>query len=386
MLSPRFLLVCAVSLAASLELAAFAPGMDFEEKCERSDEIVVFEVEKILTLPDGLSIHGHRALARCRVVDVLAGIKRRDETRTIPTSSLVDPSYPDLIVGRRYLGFLQHQSELSVPVHYGAVAEIKGGVVGYRGEDWGEEIGLEDLRSRVQAVLAGPPPGWMPFRSAAGLLYRAYHPGSAVAPGDGLPLVIVLHGSGSRGDDNTAQMRQVPLQFAPRAGPRLGGENRRSQDAVVLAPQCPPGLGWTGEILEKTIALAREWAARPEIDSQRVYFCGWSMGGAGTWEALAIAPDLITAAVSVCGWGRPASAGRFRHIPVRVYHGDADRVIPVERSREMVESIQSVGGMVEYIELPGVEHDAWTPAFVEGSATHWLLRQRRGDARPDPSE
>jgi pimeloyl-ACP methyl ester carboxylesterase len=381
-----FFLACAVFLAAAGDLAAFARDMSFEQKCEEADEVVVFEVEEIVELPTGLAVEAHRALAWCRVVDVVAGRRKPDERRLVPTQALWDPAHPELEVGQSYLGFLQNQRGLSVPVHYRAVARMNDGMIRYRGEDWGDEIALEDLRKRVHSVLAEPPLGWMPFRPESGLPYRVYHPGTASAPETGLPLVVFLHGSGSRGDDNKAQLRQAVLQFAPHAGPRQSGHPGSLPAAVVLAPQCPAGQWWTGEVLKTAIALAREWAARPEIDCRRVYFAGLSMGGFGTWESLALAPDLIAAAVPICGGGDPETVERFRHIPVRVYHGDADRVIPTERSREMVEALKAAGGTVEYIELPGIEHDAWTPALVEGSAAHWLLRQRRAAVAADSTD
>ncbi|MEM9985299.1 MAG: phospholipase, partial [Bacteroidota bacterium] len=69
------------------------------------------------------------------------------------------------------------------------------------------------------------------------LLYRWLAP-AELAEGERYPLVLFLHGSGERGNDNTAQLVHVM--------PRFSAPERRSKyPAYVFAPQCPREDFWS---------------------------------------------------------------------------------------------------------------------------------------------
>src|SRR6185437_16654732 len=52
------------------------------------------------------------------------------------------------------------------------------------------------------------------------------------------PLVIFLHGSGERGNDNEAQLKWGVKNFAT-------DEMMKLHPAIVIAPQCPEKKGWS---------------------------------------------------------------------------------------------------------------------------------------------
>jgi predicted peptidase len=135
-------------------------------------------------------------------------------------------------------------------------------------------------------------------------------------------------------------------------------------------------------------------------DPTRIYLTGWSAGGKGSWNLASRYPDRFTAVVAVCGFisefrgktshvlypalAPPAEpdpfaviAKRVAHVPIWIFHGDADPTVPVEESRRMFAALQAVGANVQYTELPGVSHDAWNPAFDRADLFEWLLKQRR---------
>ena len=76
------------------------------------------------------------------------------------------------------------------------------------------------------------------YKSANGdsLLYRFLFPDND--PARKYPLVIFLHGSGERGDDNNAQLKWGVMNFA-------SGENMKNYPAFVIAPQCPMNMSWS---------------------------------------------------------------------------------------------------------------------------------------------
>jgi predicted peptidase len=62
---------------------------------------------------------------------------------------------------------------------------------------------------------------------------------------------------------------------------------------------------------------------------------------------------------------------------VWAWHGDADDVVPVSRSRVMIEAIRAAGGSPRYTELAGVGHDSWTPAYHSRELLDWTFSQRK---------
>src|SRR5438876_3546818 len=90
------------------------------------------------------------------------------------------------------------------------------------------------------------------------------------------------------------------------------------------------------------------------IGADRISLTGLSMGGEGTWSLAAADPGRWAAIVPICHGGNTKTAARLKGVPCWCFHGDADKVIPVQRSREMVQAIAEAGGQPLYEELSGV--------------------------------
>ncbi len=189
------------------------------------------------------------------------------------------------------------------------------------------------------------------------------------------PLVLFLHGAGERGHD----LEQLKRHGLPRVL-----EGRDDFPAIVVSPQCPPEERWSVEVLS---ALLDEIAGRYAMDADRVYVTGLSMGGFGTW-ALAIAePERFAAIAPICGGGEPFGTARLTRLPVWAFHGDADTVVPLRRSQEMVEALRARGGDVRFTVYPGVGHDSWTRTYDNPELYDWLFAHRRSEnaAREEPA-
>ena len=104
---------------------------------------------------------------------------------------------------------------------------------------------------------------------------------------------------------------------------------------------------------------------------------GLSMGGFGTWGFLAEYPDVLAAAVPICGGGKPETAVRFKDVPLHCYHGAKDNVVTQSKSDEMIEALKKAGGKPQYTIFPEAGHDSWTDAYATGGLYKWLLEQRR---------
>src|SRR6185436_3992673 len=155
------------------------------------------------------------------------------------------------------------------------------------------------------------------------LQYRMLYPDSDTLRK--YPLVIFLHGSGERGNDNEAQLKWGVLNFAP-------DQNMMLHPALVIAPQCPEKMSWSNFSREKNstemhlqstptkpmellIGLIHQLIKTMPVDSNRIYITGLSMGGYGTYDAIERYPNLFAAAVPVCGGGDVSKVPLFARMP-----------------------------------------------------------------------
>ena len=67
----------------------------------------------------------------------------------------------------------------------------------------------------------------------------------------------------------------------------------------------------------------------------------------------------------------------IQKMPVWIYHGAADTVVPVSASRDIATVLRDQGSVVRYTELPGVGHNAWDAAYGSSEVAAWLLAQRQ---------
>lgn len=67
----------------------------------------------------------------------------------------------------------------------------------------------------------------------------------------------------------------------------------------------------------------------------------------------------------------------YQKIPFWLFHGDADAVVSVSGSRDMVAKLKSLGYTVTYTEYPGINHNSWENAFKEKNYLPWMFSQMR---------
>lgn len=208
------------------------------------------------------------------------------------------------------------------------------------------------------------------------------------------PVVLYLHGSGERGDDN---LRQISTGLAL----ALQRYSERYK-CVVVFPQARFGQEWYGEMESQALAALDASVREFHGDPRRLYLTGVSMGGAGTWY-MARHGRKFAAVVPVCGEiVRPAGdpfpsdlppdiariigspdpyaslAAAIGSTPVWAFHGAEDNIVPVAQSRSMVAALQRVRGRVRYTEYPQMGHEIWDLAYADHDMVHWLLSQRVG--------
>jgi predicted peptidase len=156
-------------------------------------------------------------------------------------------------------------------------------------------------------------------------------------------------------------------------GPPKIVETKRDFPFIVVSPQSPR-RGWSPESLA---ALLDEIVLNYQVDRDRVYLTGLSMGGYGTWTLAAAYPEKFAAIAPICGGGSPEDAARLKGLPIWVFHGAKDKAVPLERSEEMVKAIEDSGGKVKFTVYPDAEHDSWTATYDNPELYQWLLEQKR---------
>lgn len=189
------------------------------------------------------------------------------------------------------------------------------------------------------------------------------------------PLLIHLHGMAWRGRDIRL------IQKVSRWGLSANAEKH---NLLLVMPQCDTdakgenkGEGrWKAEDVKLLLEYVK---GAYEIDENRIYLTGYSMGGFGT-RATAIAyPNTFAAISPVAGGGDPQQAGAIKHLPVWVFHGQKDTVVPHKRSADMVEALQKQGNKkVKFTSYPDERHNrVMGMAINHAELYEWLLAQER---------
>lgn len=217
------------------------------------------------------------------------------------------------------------------------------------------------------------------------LNYRQLFPDNN--PSGKYPLIIFLHGSGERGNDNEAQLKWGVANFAT-------DQMMSQHPAYVIAPQCPLNQTWSNFTKAKTgtammlqplpskpmellIALVQQLKKTLPIDTNRIYITGLSMGGYGTFDIIERYPDLFAAAVPVCGGGDTSKAVSIAHIPMWIFHGAKDPAVNPQNSLDMLNALTNAGAHIGFTQYAEVGHFSWVGAYTDAMMIEWLFRQHK---------
>ncbi len=181
------------------------------------------------------------------------------------------------------------------------------------------------------------------------------------------PLLLFLHGRGESGE---------VLELVKRNGPPMMIERGDPFPFIVVSPQCPDDQRWETRIEVLGMLLDR-MVERYRVDTSRIYVTGLSMGGQGTWDLAFAYPDRFAAIVPICGRTRPEKASLIKDLPVWVFHGALDDVIPLSESENMVNALKALGSPVKFTVYPEANHDSWTEAYESEELWEWLEEQKK---------
>ena len=215
--------------------------------------------------------------------------------------------------------------------------------------------------------------------------YALYVPKS-FDPGRRYPLVMSLHEEESNHVMNLKRVFGVPPRYGDTGLQALSTlPLLRGVDYLVACPLARGTMGYQGIPEQDVYDVLADVKRRYPVDEDRVYLTGGSMGGGGTlWMALT-RPDVWAAVAPVCPDVFPGTedlAPNALNLPVRLFHGELDPDVKVESSRLWQRRLLGLDGPVEYIEFPGVRHNAWDFAYRNGAIFEWFSKYRR-NLNPD---
>ncbi len=206
------------------------------------------------------------------------------------------------------------------------------------------------------------------FSQLEEIKYAVKYPDNYKA-GEKYPVIILLHGAGSRGDDVNTVLTNPYFKIT---------EKYLNFPFITVAPQCSTNTWF--DIFERLKGLALKIAGEVFADKERIYLMGPSMGGYATWQLAMSLPEVFAAIVPICGGGMYWNAARLENVPVWAFHGEKDLVVKPEESVKMVEAVNNCGGNAKLTLYPNNQHDAWSDTYGNCEVFEWLLTHKNTKA------
>lgn len=207
--------------------------------------------------------------------------------------------------------------------------------------------------ARVLTVFSAADQSQQPYAIAAP---RSFEPGRTY------PLVVSLHS-----EDSDHRLNLAQIQGAAARG------------WIVACPLARGAMGYRGIAEQDVYDVLDDVKRRFPVDEDRVYLTGISMGGGGALWLAMTRPDVWAGVAALCADAVPGSeelAGNLLDLPVRLFHGDSDPVVPVAQSRLWQRWLLDAGVPAAYFEYPLVRHNVWDIAY-RGAVEDWFATLRR---------
>ncbi len=191
-------------------------------------------------------------------------------------------------------------------------------------------------------------------------------------PEEKYPVIIFLHGAGTRGPDIEGLKRNSIFTIT---------ENYEDFPFIIVAPHCVgEENSWT-DFFETLKRFVHFISGSEFTDPERLYCIGNSMGGYGAWQLGLSMPEYFAAIVPICGGGMYWDAPRMVNVPIWAFHGAKDTAIYPDESQKMVDRINIFGGKAKLTIYPECEHDSWTKTYSNPEVFKWLLEHKNENTK-----
>jgi predicted peptidase len=183
------------------------------------------------------------------------------------------------------------------------------------------------------------------------------------------PVLIFLHGRSLSGTN---------LDLVKKYGVIHEIEKGRKVPAIVVAPQVIAGKSWEPEKIMSVLKFVQRTF---DTDTNRVYVAGMSLGGYGTLRFAGAYPEVVTAAVALCGGGNTNDGCDLATVPLWIQHGNSDRAVPITESEKIVNAIKNCNGgeNLKYTIHKGSDHGSLERIFRTDEMYEWLFQYTKAD-------
>lgn len=196
------------------------------------------------------------------------------------------------------------------------------------------------------------------------------------------PLILVFHGSGAVGTNNTSQMGVLSKMW-------LLPENREKYQAYILSPQFPirssnyhldesrnVKVSESNEHLDLVLKSIDSLIIKENIDPSRIYVMGFSMGGATTSNAISKRPDLFAGAINVSGISQFDKMDELVKMPIWIVHGSLDTDNFPQSNFKFFEEMKTKGNVFLW-EYKDKYHNNILSAELVDEIPKWLFKQTK---------
>jgi len=198
------------------------------------------------------------------------------------------------------------------------------------------------------------------------------------------PLVITFHNSTRIGTDNERQLE-------PLARIWLRTEIRRQYPAFVIAPQFQTRssnyypdsarhclISKPSEDVYLLLELIREVKKKyPQIDTNRIYLVGYSMGASTAQNLMNMAPKTFAAMVSIAAVPDFVDIKRTRQKPTWLIHGRQDNENPYQGSEYLYQAMKDNPDLL-FTTYNKLDHNLITiPLLLTDQVPAWLFTRHK---------
>ncbi len=185
-------------------------------------------------------------------------------------------------------------------------------------------------------------------------------------PTDKMPLIVFLHGKSLSGTN---------IDRVKRYGALKGVEKGLDIPAYLVAPQLPSGPWSAVKVDEIVDYMIKTY----NIDEDRIYITGMSLGSYGTMKYVGEYPNRVAAAISICGGGDVNDACNLAQVPIKVIHGDKDFIVPLSESEKIVNAVKKCNkkAPIELQVVKGGNHGSVEDLYRHMELYDWLLKHTK---------
>lgn len=203
----------------------------------------------------------------------------------------------------------------------------------------------------------------MPYTLFIPTSYDAKKPNALIVDLHGLnitPLQQILFDGTTDLAEQYGYIVVAPMGFSVSGG--WGGRPGAPVATAQKKPAADVNYG-SGELSEiDAMSVLKMIREKYNIDPNRIYLMGHSMGGGGTYHLGGAYNDIWAGLAPISGAGgipTEEAAKAYAGIPMLIYHGEKDSIVAPATSRRAAMNLQAIGSQHLYVQMPGADHEFW---------------------------